>query len=506
MNNGYSSLFGSEAIGGVVNIITDDLLTENKLSLGISTELGSYNKKKLSFKLSNNLKRFRYDFLLSDEKSDNDYNFYYDTGIEKELRNKLNSAYRITNYTFSSQYNFTPDFSLNYFTQFENADREIPGIETGNPPPDTKQLDKNWNNILKLNYSKKNFIIYSDFNFQNNIENYNTYPVIKSYYKNILLANSSRVEVTHKNNSYTFGGEIQYGTLYSNELQNDIDRKHYSLFNSSKLSFDNLLVYPSLRYDYITDIKKGAVTYQLGLNYQPIKNIDFHLRGNVSRNFGVPTFNGLYWKTGGNHDLKPEYSQNYEGGLIFSFKSFLDYTFNFTYLNITTEDRIVWLPGRNFIWSPKNIGTSKSEIFISSAKLLYSFSKNIYVKGEVSYTNNNSKKTNEDFPGDPSLNKQILYIPDEQIQSNLELNFGIAGINLFHSYIGKRYSDTENLNPISPVNTLDGNIFFNYKISKYTASFKFEVNNITNSDYQIIAGYPAPLRNYNFKINLNYTL
>ena len=70
----------------------------------------------------------------------------------------------------------------------------------------------------------------------------------------------------------------------------------------------------------------------------------------------------------------------------------------------------------------------------------------------------------------------------------------------------RRYSDTENLNLMGPVNILDGNIFVDYKISKYTASFKFEVNNVTNSDYQIIAGYPAPLRNYNFKINLNYTL
>jgi len=294
--------------------------------------------------------------------------------------------------------------------------------------------------------------------------------------------------------------------LYSNDIKEDVDRIHYSLFSSTRIGIKNLIVYPSLRYDYISDIKKGALTYQLGLNFQPFNKIDFHLRGNVSRNFGVPTFNGLYWKTGGNPNLKPEYSQNYEGGFIYSGSSFINYTLNFSYLNITAEDRIVWLPGRNFIWSPKNIGTSKSQIVIASAKFSYSFSDNIYIKTDISYTNNNSKKTNEDFIGDPSINKQILYIPDEQIQSNLELSFGFAGINLFHSYIGKRYSDTENLNLMGPVNILDGNIFVDYKISKYTASFKFEVNNVTNSDYQIIAGYPAPLRNYNFKINLNYTL
>lgn len=506
MNNGYSSMFGSEAMGGVVNIITDDLLNESKLSLGLNSEFGSYNKRKFSFKLSNNIAKFKYDFLISDEKSDNDYRFYFDNGIEKELRNKLNSAYKISNYTFSSDYKFSPSFNINYYTQFVNADRQIAGIETGNPPPDTKQLDKTWNNILKLNYSKKNLTVYSDFNFQNNLQNYNTYPVLESYYKNILVSNLNRVELIQNKNSYTIGSEIQYATLYSNELKNDIDRKHYSLFNSSKIDLNELIIYPSLRYDYITDIKKGAATYQFGVNYQPLKKFDFHLRGNVSRNFGVPTFNGLYWKTGGNPDLKPEYSQNYEAGFIFGGKYMFDYTLNFSYLNITTEDRIVWLPQRNFIWSPKNIGSSKSEILISSVKLSYSFNKKIYVKWETSYTRNNSKKTNEDFTGDPSLNKQILYVPDEQVQSNLEMNIGFAGVNLLHTYIGKRFSDTENLNPMSPINILDGNVFFNFNISSYTASFKFEVNNLTNSDYQIIAGYPAPLRNYNFKINLNYTL
>ena len=506
MNNGYSSLYGSEAMGGVVNIITDEFSSANKLKLSLGSDFGSYNARKFYFKVSNTLNKLKWNFSLSDEKSDNNYEFYYDDGIEKQLKNKLNAAYKISNYVFSSQYDFNSNFNINYYTQFVNADKEIPGIETGLIPPDTKQLDKNWNNIVQLNYTKKNFSVFSDFNFQNNLENYTTLPILKSYYKNILLANSSRVEFTKNENTYTFGGEVKYGTLNSNELKENIDRKHYALFNSSKIQFNNLIVYPSLRYDYITDIKKGAVTYRLGLNYQPIEKFNLHLRGNVSRNFGVPTFNGLYWKQGGNVNLRPEYSQNYEAGFIFSGKSIIGYTFDFTYLNIDIEDRIVWLPQRNFIWSPINIGRTKSDIIISSMKLIYPFTKNIYVKGEFSYTNNKSKKAAEDFKGDPSLDKQIMYIPDEQVKSNLEINAGFIGLNLFHSYIGKRYSDSENLNLITPINILDANIFLDYKISKYSASLKFEVNNITNSDYQIIAGYPAPLRNYNFKINLNYSL
>lgn len=503
MNNGFSSMYGSDAMGGVVNIITDDV-PDKKLKLKLSAEAGSYNYKKYLFKISNKFKTFKYDFFLSNEKSDNDYRFYFDDGIRDEIKNKEKSAYDISNYSFNSEYSFGKVSTLSYYTQYVNAYREVPGVETGSEPPSTVQLDKNWNNILKYEYRKNSISFTSDFNYQNNLMNYNTYPVLLSYYKNILLSNSNRVEIYSKNNTLNFGNEIQYATLYSNDLNSDINRKHYALFTSSKIVINNLNIFPSVRYDYITDVKTGALTYQFGLNYKPFSKIDLHLRGNVSRNFAAPTFNGLYWKTGNNPDLKPEYSQNYEAGLAYTGKNILDYSFNFSYLNIEATDRIVWLPQRFFIWRPFNVGKSKSEILVSDAKVNYAI-KDFSLSLALSYTRNNSKKTSEDFPNDPSYNKQIIYIPDEQIQSSFTAGLKDFGINLFHSYIGKRYSDTENLMPMYSVNILDGNIFYNLKISDYTASLKFEVNNITNSDYEIIAGYPAPLRYYNFKINLNYS-
>ncbi|MBS1514426.1 MAG: TonB-dependent receptor [Bacteroidetes bacterium] len=503
MNNGFSSMYGSDAMGGVVNIITDDV-SSKKLNVKAGGEIGSYNFKKYLFKISNSFKKLKYHFSLTSEKSDNDYKFYFDDGTNIELRNKSKSAFEISNYSLNSEYLLGKNSALSYYAQFVNSYREVPGVETGNTPPNTVQLDKNWNNILKYSFQKKNITFTSDFNYQNNLMNYNTYPVLLSYYKNILLASLNKVEINSKNNSFNFGNEIQYAALYSNELNDNINRKHYAIFASSKIVINNLSFFPSVRYDYISDIKTGAVTYQFGLNYKPFEKINLHLRGNVSRNFAAPTFNGLYWKSWGNPDLKPEYSQNYEAGFIFSGKNTVDYTFDFSYMNVEAVDRIVWLPQRYFIWKPFNVGKSKSEIFMSDGKINFEL-KDFSVSLSLSYTRSSSKKTSEDFPNDPSSNKQIIYIPDEQTQSSFSASLKNFGINLFHTYTGKRYSDTENLSPMNSVNSLDGNIFYDLKISDYSASFKFEINNITNSDYQLIAGYPAPLRNYTFKINLNYS-
>ena len=507
LNNGYCSLFGSEAMGGVVNIITDNSFNE-KLKVNFNSAIGSYKTTELQLGFSGKLKKFSFDLSASKEKSDNDYSYYFDNGISKELRNRAGAGYDNSSYSVSSQYISNSSLYINYYSQIVSSKRDLPGIETGIPAPSASQNDKNWNNILQFNYTHKNYSVTSDFNFQNNLMNYKTSSVINSYYKNILLSNSSRVEINSGKNSYTFGGELKYGTLYSNELVSGINRKHYSIFNSTSLNWKNLFVYPSLRYDYVTDLKKGAVTYRLGVNYKPLEKIDLHLRANAGRNFRVPTFNDLYWKEGGNTNLKPEYSQNYETGIVFhgsSFSSF-EYTIDLSYTNVNLKDRIVWIPHRNSIWSPENIASSKSNIFTLATQLQYNFKKDFYIHGELSYTENSSKKISEDFSQDPTTNKQVIYIPLNQVQSNLEFKAGFAGLNLFYSYIGKRFSDSENLYSLPAVNLLDGNIFFETKIAKYTAEIKFEVNNITNSDYQIIAGYPVPLRNFKIKLNLSYSL
>jgi outer membrane receptor protein involved in Fe transport len=52
--------------------------------------------------------------------------------------------------------------------------------------------------------------------------------------------------------------------------------------------------------------------------------------------------------------------------------------------------------------------------------------------------------------------------------------------------------------------TLDGNIFYKLNLLRISAVLRIEANNITNTNYQVIAGYPMPLRNYRFSITFKY--
>ncbi len=86
----------------------------------------------------------------------------------------------------------------------------------------------------------------------------------------------------------------------------------------------------------------------------------------------------------------------------------------------------------------------------------------------------------------------------------LSLNYKKTGLNLFYNLTGKRYTDFENVNFLPAIDYVEGNIFQDFKISKIKFRVKFEINNILNADYQIISGYPMPLRNYKINLNLEY--
>jgi len=87
---------------------------------------------------------------------------------------------------------------------------------------------------------------------------------------------------------------------------------------------------------------------------------------------------------------------------------------------------------------------------------------------------------------------------------NLGLCYKEIELNLFYSYTGKRYSDYANTISFHPYNTIDGNVSYSAKLFDVTAKIKYEVNNLTNAEYEIISGYPMPLRNYQINLSINY--
>ena len=509
VNNGVSSVYGSDALGGMINVVTKNrsLLTREKdYKINLSLTQGSFNKNAYSIGVEKQSKNLNTSIYYRKENSDGKFKYYFENGNKKILKERGNAAYSIYDVGLNLQYLINSTNRIRFISLYSHQNKNVPGIEAGTPPPATKQFDKNWNNILiSENLISPKVTLHTNLNYQNNYMNYKVEPYLNSSYKNIVYAVSPELRYKDGIIRLTGGYNFTHAELKSNELEDGIKRNQHAVFLTSVLEIINSIkLFPSVRYDYISDIKQSAFTYKFGINYQPLKDVDFSIRGNTGKNFRSPSFNDLYWKTGGNRNLHPENSMNAEVGLYYAFNFFIQGQINIGYTYIYAKDKIVWKPQSNGFWSPVNIAKSVSEDFSVSLSTKREISKQFTAALDAGINILNSKKISEAYPGDITKGKFIPYVPLLSSNIALYLNYKFIELNLFYSNIGKRFSDYANTKRINPVSTAAGNIILTTKFWEITSKIKLEVNNIFNVNYQIISGYPMPLRNFQITISTNY--
>ena len=80
----------------------------------------------------------------------------------------------------------------------------------------------------------------------------------------------------------------------------------------------------------------------------------------------------------------------------------------------------------------------------------------------------------------------------------------LISFNIFYNFTGKRYTDYENTRFIPYYDLFDANLKLDLNLFKTITYFKISVNNLTNKNYEVISGYPMPLRNFKFQIGIKY--
>lgn len=505
LNSGSSSIYGSEAMGGVVNIITKNKLSGD-LSIKINGQAGSYEQRKLFFDIGKTFNDLSLAVNFSKESSLNNFDYYFNNGSGTVLKERTNSNYERSNYSAELKYRINKTAYLNYFTNYSDQQRNIPGIETGSEPSNSVQYDKNFNNILSVvSTFSENTSFNTQFNYQVNLQNYSDNVITNSYYKNIFISNSSQVNFYGNNFEVVSGLQLNYSALKSNEVQDNIKRFQPGVFVVSKINVNgSVAIYPSLRYDFISDINDDVLSGKIGINIRPSRNSRFNIKASAGNNYAAPTFNELYWKDLGNKNLKPERSLNLEAGLIFGFDFISDNSVEVTYTYIDARDKIIWSPNSAGLWMPANIGLSSSNVILIDANLKKQFSESFSADLNVNYSYTSSLKKSSEYEGDPTYGKQIFYLPQELAKFNLGLIYKQTGINIFYTFTGKRFTNFENTGYLKAVDLFEGNIFQNIETGKIHTQIRFEVNNIFNADYQMIAGYPMPLRNYKLSLSFEY--
>ena len=229
---------------------------------------------------------------------------------------------------------------------------------------------------------------------------------------------------------------------------------------------------------------------------------------NVSagNHFRWPTLNERYWVPGGNTNLAPEKGLTID----FGFKS--DYIINGWYFKSGIQpfiqwidQLILWQSGSGF-WSPINIQSAQSQGVESIFEIKKSLVPNQFITIRVNYCFNRTLITDAASPLEISIGKQLIYSP-------LHSGGGLVG------YTFKNWSILITSQFQSPQHTLYDNhtsglidgfaifnafIFKNIAFCKLKSKIGFEIRNIADAEYQMIAQRPMPGREFRLNVQFQY--
>ncbi len=524
---GASSLYGTEAIGGVVNIITGGNLLKKPFGFDLKSEIGSYGFNKLFVKGENGIKAGRESLLnlaysFSNEQAKNNYEYNYFDGLSNIIRERDYSDYNQRALNFDVNYKFDNSSALRSFTFYNYKNRGLPGVDIGYVSTASRQIDRDLISSLVFDRKLSEFLSFiSTASYKYSLMNYydemtSAPQPINSFYKINNYTHSSELKYFLSNkHEFDFGYDISYNTITSNETEKG-KLFQAALYSAGKVEINlplisKFTVYPSVRSDYYSNINKNVLSGKLGINIKPFEKANLSFKSSVANSFKVPTFNELYWIGLGNKNLLPEKSISFDAGVYYDLNFIANTKIEVSYFNINTKDRIVWTPDARGVWRPINIGKVKSEGVDASIRTGINLFKYFHAELGFNYNYGTAIKKSKDFEIDESYNKQLLYLPQEYAKSSLNLSCEPKGalvklisLNIFYTFTGKRYINAENTKFIPYYELVDANINLTLNLLKTETSLKFAVNNFADEDYEVMPGYPMPLRNYKLQIGIKY--
>ena len=468
-----SALYGADAMGGVINIITR---SPNKDPYTrVASSFGRFGTEEYS--LTHRWKPGAFG-----------YGLFATRGRSEGFR--PNSDY--DTWTFGGELNYDFPWKGELKVSARNILKEIgvPG-PINMPSPEDRQKD----NLTQL-----------DLNYRDKIGANVTlnFRGFQNFYRQTFTPGAQGFEggppVVHK--SYATGGDLQATAaigsahLVTGGVEGIQDR-----VDSSSLGVQRATRSAVYLQDEIEVVK--AVTATLGLRYDtnslfqnqwdPRAGLLFRLpwdtriRASVARSYRAPTFNDLFWPTSafvaGNPNLQPEKAWAYELGGEKKFGDLAVFKIAGFYRDVS--DLIRWASGADFVWRPSNVQTA--HIWGGEAELIFFPLKGLSIPLNYSYLYPRDQST-----GDPITNK-----PRHIVDAGIEYvaPFGLKS-SLRARYVQYYVNNTSTLNRDYFV--VDVRIGYEFKVYQKLKGEGFvSLTNALNRDYQINEGFPMPPQSLN---------
>lgn len=306
-----SALYGSNATGGVINIITKH--TTQPWTLNVNGRYAKHNEQRYGASFGLNGKHWN-NLLTANFTNIDNYDVH---SASNPVTRVISTIYGDKTMNFKEQLTWSPSQKLSltgragYFFRETTRTADLPERYRDF----TGGLRLNWNitdhDVLQANYAFDQYDK-SDYQKLRNLD-------VRDYSN---VQNTFRMLYNHTlegGDVLTVGADYLHDYLYNTNLDWDVRKQDsWDVFAQYDWQVSSQLeVIGAVRYDYFSDGKDSHVTPKLNLCYKPLRNLA--LRAGYGMGFRAPTLKEKYynfdmsgiWIVEGNANLKSEVSHNF---------------------------------------------------------------------------------------------------------------------------------------------------------------------------------------------------
>lgn len=463
-----AAMYGADAVGGILNIITDNHRQGGEISL----KAGSDNYQEVKGLVAGELvDNFHSSIAVSAMKTDGISATSY-AGQEDD------DAYKSRSVTVTSNYQLSPSVELGAVALLQKGEGEIDDSYGGIDPENAESVSSV---VAHLAYSsaryKTKFVV-----GRNRDESTNYGYTYDWGYLSESQFTTDRTQFSWSNqyqlnSQWSVGGGIDLNDdkVSSTTDYEEKSRSNFATYLNAQYLAEKWLVEAAVRNDDNERYGDNG-TWQLGAGYNFTEQ--YRITANTGTAFRAPTFNELYYPNYGTPTLKPEESENYEMALEanYDLANLRVSAYHNEITNMISTDSTTWLP------------VNYGEVEIEGIEFVADFSTgSLSHQMSYDYTDAMNKETDT----------RLIRRAKHSAKWNSSYQLDNWQFDFSYLYQGKRYDGSSATVVLDPYSLVDiaGSYSFDNDV-KLSA----KIGNLFDKEYETVSNYNSIERNYTLSL------
>jgi outer membrane receptor for ferrienterochelin and colicins len=512
VRGGNSALYGADAVGGVINIITKKQEDEVGLRGRVELMAGSFSSYTGETSLKLLRKTYSAEVSIRQLTSEGDYEYTDRLGVVKNrINNDVLSRDLFSRLSLKLGTDVVPrDLDLSY--RFSTSDRGSPGDITNVYPNSriknrTHQVNTSFNGPFLGPLNNLNIQTYAHFNYYHYDNPDLITPVDDEYRSGTFGGEVQYRQVLTPDLSLTYGGGGRHEWIRSDSFDGSPVRSSSFGYLQGESKFypdfvpglQSISFIPAGRVDSYSDFGVNA-SPKIGAVLNFFERYSTALKANAGLSYRAPTFNDLYWPEDafaiGNPDLEPEHGVDWDVGVRMQWPVWNGISAEATYFHNRMDNLIIWQEGAGAggKWAPANV-TNALLRGVESSFTMHPIQDLMTLRANYTYLE--ASDLDRDLP--------LVYRPRDTINGTVTFSWHGAALSYSQSYVSRRYYNPNNdLLWLDPYRVSDVTLSYRTRIWGEAASISMQAKNLFDEEFQIINHQPVPGREYRVTIGLTF--